>query len=346
MTARDITIREASPEDEGRWNAFLGQCPTGNFYLRYEWVRINLGELGHRSICLMAEEDGDVVGVFPMTRVRSRLFGDILASMPFVNLGGPAATDADVETRLLETACGHASRLGCDYLEIRSDRPLGELATKTHKVSMTIPLPEDPNLLWESFTSKHRNNIKRAYRDDLRVEAGGPELLDDFYHVTERGWRALGTPLYGKSYFQAVMEEFGRDVLLFVAYQGKEPVATTLNGCFGTRFEGMWAAVSPAHSHLQANYVLYWEMIQHVSKLGFRQFHLGRSTAGSGAARFKARWNAEPEQLFWNYHLVRKGGLPELNPDNPKFELAMKTWRRLPLPVTRIVGPRVARLLP
>jgi FemAB-related protein (PEP-CTERM system-associated) len=346
VTSRDITIREAGPEDEGRWNAFLGQCPTGNFYLRHEWVRINLGELGHSSICLMAEEDGDVVGVFPITRVRSRLFGDILASMPFVNLGGPAATDADVETRLLETACGHADRLGCDYLEIRCDRPLGELATKTHKVSMTIPLPEDPNLLWESFTSKHRNNIKRAYRDDLRVEAGGPELLDDFYHVTELGWRALGTPLYGKSYFQAVMEEFGRDVLLVVAYQGQEPVATTLNGCFGTRFEGMWAAVSPAHAHLQANYVLYWEMIQHVSKLGFRQFHLGRSTADSGAALFKARWNAEPEQLFWNYHLVRRDGLPELNPDNPKFELAMQTWRKLPLPVTRIIGPRLARLLP
>ena len=346
MTARGISIREATPEDEGRWNAFLSRCPTGNFYLRYEWVRINLRELGHSSICLMAEEGGVVVGVFPMTRIRSRLFGDILASMPFVNFGGPAATDEEVETRLLEAACGRASRLGCDYLEIRSDRPLGNLPTKTHKVSMTIDLPETSDLLWESFTSKHRNNIKRAYRNDLRVEAGGMELLDDFYHITEQGWRALGTPLYKRSYFQAVMEEFGRDVLLFVAYHDDEPVATTLNGCFGSRFEGMWAAVSPAHDHLLSNYVLYWEMIEHVCKLGFRHFHLGRSTAGSGAARFKARWNAEPEQLFWNFHLVSRDGIPELNPDNPKFELAMRTWRKLPLPATRIIGPRLARLLP
>jgi len=346
VTARNITIREATRADEGRWNRFLGRCPNGNFYLRYEWVRVNLRELGHRSICLMAEEEGEVAGVLPMTRVRSRLFGDILASMPFVNLGGPAAKDPEVESRLLEAALQCADGLGCDYLEIRSDRPLGDLATKTHKVSMTIPLPEDPDLLWKSFTSKHRNNIKRAYRNDLRVEAGGPELLDDFYRIMEQGWRALGTPLYGKSYFQAVVEEFGSDVLLFVAYQGDEPVATTLNGCFGTRFEGMWAAGSPAHAHLQANYVLYWEMIEHVSKLGFRHFHLGRSTAGSGAARFKARWNAEPEQLFWNYHLVQKEGIPELNPDNPKFDLAMRTWRKLPLPATRILGPRLARLLP
>ncbi|TVR56177.1 MAG: FemAB family PEP-CTERM system-associated protein [Gemmatimonadales bacterium] len=346
VTARNITIREATRADEDRWNRFLGRCPNGNFYLRYEWVRINQRELGHPSICLMAEEEGEVVGVFPMTRVRSRLFGDILASMPFVNLGGPAAGDPEVEAHLLEAALQRADGLGCDYLEIRSDRPLGELATKTHKVSMTIPLSEDPNVVWESFTSKHRKNIKRAYRNELRVEAGGVELLDDFYRVMEQGWRSLGTPLYRKSYFRAVVEEFGRDALLFVAYHKGEPVATALTGCFGTRLEGMWAAGAPARSDLWANYVLYWEMIERACKLGFRHFHLGRSTAGSGAARFKARWNAEPEQLFWNYHLVQKEGIPELNPDNPKFDLAMRTWRKLPLPATRILGPRLARLLP
>jgi FemAB-related protein (PEP-CTERM system-associated) len=339
-------IRFACDPDRDRWEHFVSTTPEATFYHRFDWLRLNREVLGNKSHALLAEEDGEVVGVLPLTRVKSRLFGDMLVSMPFVNFGGVVARSDEVRERLINAACEVAEGLGCDYLEMRSLAPSARLASRTHKVSMTIELPDDPEDLWEAFKSKHRKNIKRAYKNDLRVEQGGRELLPDFYGQLELGWRDLGTPLYSRTYFHEMLSAFPNECRIFVAYQGETPVAGALNGSHCKTLEGMWAGGDPRYKELQPNYVLYWEMIRFACERGYRRYHLGRSTRDSGAERFKSRWMAEPEPLYWNYHLVSSRELPELNPENPKFRMAIGAWRKLPLPLTRILGPRLARLLP
>lgn len=346
VTATRAVVRRGTPQDADQWNRFLDRCDVGNFYLRHEWLELNHRVLGHPVIPLVAEHGGAVVGILPLVRVRSPLFGDILASMPFVNLGGIAAAGPEVESLLLEEACRTADALRCDYLELRSDRPLGGLPASTRKVSMSLDLPGDPGVLWGAFSSKHRTNIRRVQKEGIRVEAGGMGLLDPFYFLMERSWRGLGTPLYRKAYFRSILESFGEGVRIFVAFRGDVPVAAALNGEYRGVVEGMWAAADPALRSLQPNYVLYWAMLEDACLRGFRRYHLGRSTAGSGAEQFKAKWGAVPTQLYWNYHLVRARELPGLNPDNPKYRQALALWRRLPLPLLRVAGPPLARLIP
>ncbi len=341
-----LRIRRALSADAEQWNRFLEVCPDANFYQRYDWVRINAEHLGHDEVCLIAERAGELVGVLPVIRVRSRIFGDILTSMPFVNFGGPAAVDSDVETQLVDVACTEADRIGCDYVEIRSDRQLADLEVATHKVSMTIDLPRDSNELWAAFSHKHRQNVRRAYKAGVTATSGGAEFLDVFYAMMERGWRQLGTPLYSKRYFETVLETFGPDVRIFVAYCDGQPAAVAFNGLFHGVVEGMWAVSEPAFRAAQPMYVLYWEMIKCACESGYSKFHLGRSTVGSGGEQFKAKWKAYPTQLYWNYHPVRRKGLPTLNPENPRFRLAISVWQKLPLPITRLLGPRLARLIP
>jgi len=331
---------------EQEWNQFLKGCASANFYQRAEWLAINQEALGHDVFGLVAEDGSGIVGVFPLVRVRSWLFGDILSSMPFVNFGGPAASTPGVEARLVTAARELADELGTDYLEVRADRPMDDWPTSTHKVSMTVPLVEDPDELFESYSRKHRKNVRRSYKNDIRVESGGMEWLDTFFRLMEVGWRALGTPLYHRDYFEAVVRAFPEDVRIFVGFSGDTPIATAFNGGFRGTLEGMWAAFDPKALSLQPNYVLYWEMISWACRAGYREFHLGRSTADSGAQGFKAKWGAEPKQLYWSYHLKSGNGIPGLNPDNPRYRLAIRTWQKLPLPVLRVLGPRLARLIP
>ena len=309
-------------------------------------MAINRDQLGHEVFGLLAEAEGKIVGVFPLVRVRSRLFGDILSSMPFVNFGGPAARDAGVEESLLREARSLWEELGCDYLEVRADRPMADWPTATHKVSMTVPLTEDPDELFASYSSKHRTNVRRSYKNGIEVESGGLECLDTFYALMERAWRSLGTPLYHRSFFETILQTFPGSTRIFVAMAGGVPVATTFNGEFRGTVEGMWAAVDPEAFSLQPNYVLYWEMITWACKSGYDHFHLGRSTVDSGAQRFKAKWGAVPEELFWSYSLPDGNSIPSLNPDNPKYRAAIRAWQKLPLPLLRILGPRLARLIP
>ena len=171
-------------------------------------------------------------------------------------------------------------------------------------------------------------------------------MLDTFYDIMCNSWRTLGTPIYRKQYFREILEAFSDNTRIFVAYLDDIPVATAFNGYCGDTVEGMWAGVLPEHRRLQSNYVLYWEMIKNACEEGFHYFHLGRTSIESGGESFKRKWCADTKQLYWQYYLPDGGAMPQLNVDNPKYALAIAAWRKLPLWLTRTIGPILARSIP
>jgi FemAB-related protein (PEP-CTERM system-associated) len=348
-----VTIAEASagPEAAAAWNTFLEGHEGGTFYHLHEWSAVNRDQFGHRGHLLQASSGGRIVGVLPLTLVSSVAFGRILCSMPFVNYGGPVAADPAVTAALVARAREIARSDKARYLELRCATPLPpgaatDMPASTRKLSMSIDLEADPDKIFEKYTSKHRTNIRRSYKNDLSVKSGGIELLPVFYALMEESWHHLGTPLYSRGYFQRILETFPRHTRIHLCLRREEPIAVAFNGEFNGIVEGMWAGGTAASRALQANYVLYWEMIQDACRRGLRRFHLGRSTADSGAEDFKKKWNATARQLYWYHHRPGGGPAPELNVDNPKYRMAIKAWRRMPLWMTRLVGPRIAPGIP
>jgi FemAB-related protein (PEP-CTERM system-associated) len=267
--------------------------------------------------------------------------------MPFMNYGGPIAATATISRLLAERAVALAAELEADYLELRCTSALETtLPVSLRKVSLTVQLMADPEALYESFSRKHRKNIRSAQKNDLDVRVGGVDLLRDFFDVLQRSWRSLGTPLYSASYFERVLATFPNHTNVFICQRRGSPIGAAFTAHFNGTVEGMWAGARPEMRHLDGNYVLYWEMLRHACTAGHQRFHLGRSTSDSGAEQFKAKWNAEAQQLYWYFARPRGGAMPELNVDNPKYRLAIAAWRRLPLWATRVLGPRLARLIP
>jgi hypothetical protein len=80
--------------------------------------------------------------------------------------------------------------------------------------------------------------------------------------------------------------------------------------------------------------------------MGYGSFDFGRSTPGEGTYRFKEQWGAKPVQLYWHYWLRNGSPAPELNPKNPKYQIAIKIWQRLPVGLTRLIGPAIVKNLP
>ena len=342
-----INIRDTGFNDEKSWNNYLKQNTQGNFYQRYEWKNIIESNFGHECNFMIAEQDHNVVGLFPMVYIKSNIFGKIISSMPFVNFGGLIGDSQDIVDLLLQEAETLAVKHCADYVEIRSlDSVSEQLPTSLKKISMTLDLDPDPDTLWNNFQSKHRTNIRRVYKENVHVEYGCLDLLDTFYHLMSQSWKGLGTPIYRKSYFESILKTFPEETLIFVAYQDNIPVATAFNGYYKGTVEGMWAGALPSSRKTQPNYVLYWEMIKHACESGHKHFHLGRSSADSGAEAFKKKWKAYSKQLYWQYILNNQETMPELNVNNPKYNLAIKAWRKLPLKLTTIIGPMLARSIP
>jgi FemAB-related protein (PEP-CTERM system-associated) len=343
----DLRVQVCTPADGASWDQFLSAQPLASFYQLYDWTRVNRDTLGHHSHYLIARQGGEVRGVLPLTEVSSALFGRILCSVPFVNYGGPVAADEAAGKSLVAAARQLARERKAKYLELRCRQTLDtDMPVSTRKISMSIPLEADSEALFGKFTTKHRTNIRRSFKNGLEVRGGGRELLPVFYRVMEHSWRSLGTPLYSRGYFESIMATFGDRARIFVCSRGTEPVAVAFNGYYNGTVEGMWAGGTPEARGLQANYALYWDMIKDACERGFSRYHLGRSTAESGAEDFKKKWNAHIEQLYWYFDRPDGGAMPELNVSNPKYQAAIKAWRRLPMPLLRVLGPRIARCIP
>ena len=93
------------------------------------------------------------------------------------------------------------------------------------------------------------------------------------------------------------------------------------------------------------NNLMYWETILHCLKRNCRTFDFGRSSEGAGTFNFKKQM-VQPIEQIWQYKLFTIDALPELNPNNPRFKLAIAIWRRLPLWLANWLGPKIVTRLP
>lgn len=329
------------------WDTFVDTCPSGSVYHRTVWRELINELFGHKSFYLYARsDDGAIIGVLPLIRLKSRLFGDFLVSVPYVNYGGAIATTAAVEHALMRTACALAQTLGSSYVEFRDDRARPDWLVRTDKVAMELALPDNAEALWSHLSSKVRAQIRRPAKEGATAMHGGKELLPQFYKVFARNMRDLGTPVYPRTLFELVLDTFPNNARILVIALGNKPIAAGLLLGFRSRLEIPWASSVRNFNHLGTNMLLYWEALKFAVESGYQVFDFGRSTLGSGTHRFKRQWGAKEKQLYWHYWLSPGTQVPGLTPHNPRYRMAIRVWQHLPLALANILGPRIVKNLP
>jgi len=239
-----------------------------------------------------------------------------------------------------------AANLNASHIEYRDDIPREGLPVRSEKVNMVLRLPDNPDKLWESFTAKLRAQIRRPQRENPVIVAGHLEYLDDFYNVFARNMRDLGTPVYAKRFFRNILDTFPEASRLVIVRIANQPVAAAFLIGHRDTMEIPWASTIRDVNHLSMNMLLYWEVLKLAIAGKYRYFDFGRSSQDSGTFRFKRQWGASPRQTYWHYWLNHGQELPALNPQNPKYAMAIKIWKRLPLPLTRLLGPPIVKYLP
>lgn len=341
-----IRIDTLQQDEEKHWDDFVKAHPAGTAYHLCATRQVIQQSFNHQCHYLAAWEGDKLIGALPLVRLKSPLFGDFMVSQPFFNYGGALVYHPAVRMALLDSASQKARDLGCSHIEYRDLQAYQDLPSRDDKVAMWLALPDKVEVLWARIGTKVRAQIKRAARFGLQVEVGGGELLGDFYRVFAANMRDLGTPVYSKAFFRNILEaEVGDTRLVVVRKEGK-PVSVAFLLGFGERMEVPWASTLRSANQYDANMYLYWELLSQACTAGYRIFDFGRSTRDAPTFRFKKQWGAEPVQLHWHYWLRDGGEPPKLNPDNPKYALVIGIWKKLPVWLTRIVGPSIVKYLP
>lgn len=352
----DLTRRERSsikvrlardPADGVLWDGFVDSRAESTHCHRWGWKEVVENAFGWRTFYLLAEEEGEVRGLLPLVWQKSRLFGSFLTSVPYLNAGGVLAENEAAKQTLVDEAIVIACKSKVRYLELRHRLdPELSLPTRRHKVALVLPLNGIPESLWASLPHKVRTDVRKGMKSGLQAEFGGREFLDDFYRIFARNMRDLGTPVYGRHFFSEILRVFPRDAHVCRVRQGRATVAASfLIGHQGS-LEAVWSCSHYDYLALRPNMFLYWSILSFASEHGFRLFDFGRSTIGSGTHRFKKQWGAQDVPLSWVYWIPNGESLPQLNPENPRYRLAIRLWQRLPVSMTRLLGPPLARRLP
>jgi len=330
------------------WDRFVTSHPRASVYHLSIWRHILSKAFSKRWYLIAAFQDGAIRAGLPLVHMKSRLFGNFLVSLPYVNYGG-LLTESDTFTEpILQQVVALGRQLGAGYLELRHlENHYPQLPVRQDKVSMWLSLPSTAQELLASFKAKLRSQIRKGEKNNLQVRIGTTELLDNFYTVFARNMRDLGTPVYGRALFRLILEAYPEMArIVVVTDEGQRPVAGGFLLGYRDRLEIPWASSLREFNHLQSNMWLYWNCLQYACEQGYRIFDFGRSTVGESTFKFKEQWGAQPVQHYWHYYLADGKKVPHLNPQNPKFHLAINVWRRLPLSVTRFLGPALVKHLP
>lgn len=334
--------------DAASWNRFVAETEGGTFCHLAGWREVMADTLG--AECLfraVVADDGRYQGVLPLVRVRSRIFGHYLVSMPFLNYGGPIGTPA-AERLLLEWAREEAQRSGADLLELRTRHAASqgeEFSTSNRRITVVLDLPEEPETLWsKGFPSKLRSQIRRPQKEGMTARFGADQVAA-FYEVFSRNMRDLGTPVLPRRFFEYLQRVFPAEVKFGVVYHGDIPVAAGCGFTWGGEYEMTWASSLREYNRQAPNMLLYWSFMEEAIRDGVRLFNFGRCAPGGGTHRFKLQWGSRDLALPWAQWSPR-GVAATPSPERPVFQLATAVWQRLPVAVANRVGPVLARRIP
>ena len=345
----DIIVREvdfADPVEAQHWDRFVTGHAEGTFFHLSGWRRVLEDGLGHRCHFLLAEQAGQVVGVLPATRIKSLLFGDRLVSTAFGVYGGALAQDQATRETLEARLVAIGEDVGVDYVEFRHrarlhpDWPAQEQLYVTFRKEMKET--DADNL--KAVPRKQRAMIRKGEQAGLVSKRD--DSVDRLFELYAESVRNLGTPVFPRRYFQSLFEAFADQCeVCTIETADSQGISSVLSFFFKDEVLPYYGGGNDQARALKANDFMYWEVMRRARERGCRVFDYGRSKRDTGSYRFKKHWGFEPEPLYYEYHLVRAASMPDLNPLSPKYRYFVKVWQRLPLPLTKLAGPFLAKSL-
>lgn len=334
-------------QDEEKWDEFVLSSPEGNFGHLSGWSKVY--ELySYKPYHITAvDSSNSIKGVLRLFLMKDVLGRKFLVSNPFISYGGVCAEDEKTKDSLLQKAKGIAVENGVQYFEIRQLANVNsDLPAKKDFVTMSLRLDGGDDYIWKDvLTAKVRNQVRKAIKSGLTVDFG-EKYFDDFYRVLAINHRDFGTPLHNKAFFKKVLEEFNERSGIIVVKHRDEVIAGMLYIHCRNVFSEPWASSLRKYNKFCPNNLLYWEAIKYACRNGFEYFDFGRSTIDCGTYNFKKQWGAEPVQLNYLYFLNKASKIPEVNAHNNKYRMLINIWKRLPMTIADVIGPKVIRYLP
>jgi FemAB-related protein (PEP-CTERM system-associated) len=330
------------------WDSYvLAHCHGSPFHLS-AWKKSIEQTFGYKPFYLAAETNGRIAGVLPLFLTRSPLTGSALISAPFAVYGGALADDDAVRNAFSEHVRELGSRLGVQYVELRNGhagQALG-FAPVNRYVTFTQQMGPEEQAILDSIPRKTRRIVRKSLDSGFTVHRETRDA-SRFEELFARNLRRLGTPAFPSAHYRNLLENFRGSVDIREIRLDGQLAAGVMTFYFRDQILPYYGASDPSFNASGPNNFMYFDLMRWGGQNGFTRFDFGRSKKhGSGSYDFKAHWGMVERELPYEMLLVKRKNLPNMSPANPVFRWPIKIWQRIPLALTRKLGPSLIRLVP
>jgi FemAB-related protein (PEP-CTERM system-associated) len=349
ISREELRLADLADANEAmRIERFVADHPEGTVFHQPRWLQAVAQGTGNRALALVCERRGEISAWLPLSEVHSPIFGRLLASSGFAVGGGVLALGDSAATAVIAAAEELAQRRSCPTIELRGG------SMPEHRSGWNVQAQSHCGFVWElaaddeaqllAVPRKQRAEVRKGLEKDLTIHVGSSlEDRDAHYAVYAESVRNLGTPVFPRSLFEAVLDRFGDDAdVLTVRHEGKA-VASVLSLYHRGAVMPYWGGGTWDARRLRANDRMYYELMLYARRRGCTHFDFGRSKTESGAYFFKKNWGFEPESLTYASWTAPGEVERDANPNSAKHALQVAVWQRLPLGVANRLGPMIAR---
>ncbi len=338
-----IQIRIANLEDKASWDDYVLHHPLGLAYHLFGWGEAVKEAYGFDPCYLLAEEEGEIVGILPMVDFKVPLLGRSLVSLPYCDIGGCLADNDELALALKGQAREIGQNNKVKKIELRQSAAKKDVTGKT-KVRMILELPESSEVLLAGFKSKLRSQVMKPIRDGLTCQLGGQDLVGEFYQVFRENMRDLGSPVHSYRWIESIVNGYDENAKVGVVATPEGMLAAAGIILYTeTTVSIPWASSLIKFNRLNPNMLLYWSFLSFAADNGFSRFDFGRSTIGEGTFNFKKQWGAQPVSLEW-VDLLNTSPSDFTGSSRSRKKLE-NIWKKMPIMVATTVGPKLRRYI-
>lgn len=347
IAPKRTSVRLLQPEDYPQWDDFVMRHAHGTPFHLVAWKNTIQELFRYEPFYLVAGDADGIEGILPIFLVKNPIIGKILISSPFAVYGGILARSDEARQALYRRVKEIGIENKVDYIELRNAYPeqcVG-IPNVSRYVTFSKELQADENALLTSLPGKTRNKVRKALKEGFTAHYRVSDPRN-FFLLYCKIMRRHGTPVFPLKFFQSLLKNFAEMADIREVRLNGKPMAVSLNFFFRDNMHTYYGATDPRFKSTDANSFMYFDSLRWAGQNGYRTFDFGRSKRGTGPFEFKRHWNTEMRELPYEVVLIGRKDLPNFSPSNPRFAMAIRLWRKLPLALTQALGPSLVRLFP
>ena len=325
MKTEIIDINNASEFD-----AFVAKHKNGHFLQTSLWgkVKDDWGWFG--VIC--RNDSGEITGTLAVLLRK-------ISKLPYTMMYAPRGPVCDFDDKetfssLIAGAKEEGKKHNAYQLKIDKDVPVENEEYKSMVTSEGFALKErtldfedfqcrfvfrinidgrNEDEVFASFHSKHRYNVRVALKHNVEVKICGSEKAEEFYEIMQETGERDNFAIRSAAYFAKILDVFGENARLYMAYFEDKPIAGTLAVRYGNKVWYFYGGSLNSHRNVMPNYLLQWEMIKWAIQSGCDIYDF-RGVSGNvdensplyGLYRFKKGFNGDFVEFMGEMDLILK----------------------------------------